>query len=310
MVFVVLRSVGFAMNSFTVKNLRFTFILPGNVTFDGTQSNTLQVAGLRASVNIKGAGAPTFPEAEFMIYGLTQSDMNKLTAVNSSFQPLAIARSTVIIEADSGQGFGTVFSGQIITSGPEYASVPYVPLKGSARVLGFESLNPATPTSYTGSTTIVSIVQAIADKLGYTVENNGVTGSLNKPYFPGTLVDQLRAVKQQAGISMYTDKNVIAICPAGQPRDVPGFTLSPSSGLVGWPGLDLSRGFVQVKSLYNPAYVFGGPLTVQDSGVPLANGQWVIGTYSHSLESFVIGQGKWFSELLLYPPSLGIPVLQ
>jgi hypothetical protein len=296
------------MTTFTVKNLQFTFTLSNNAMFEGTNSNKLVVNGLRASATIKGSGLPAFPEAELAIYGLKQADMNALTSL--AFQPLAMSRNSVLVEADSdGNGnFSSVFTGQIITSGPDYSAIPSVPLRVQARILGFESLMSAPPTSYTGSTSVASIVSTLASQLGYVLENNGVTSSLNNPYFSGTLIDQLRAVKQAAGIQMFTEGNVIAICPPGVPRAQQGFVLSPQSGLVGYPKLDFQRGYVRAKAVYNPAFRFGGPLTLQGSTVPLANGQWVIGTITHTLESQLPG-GQWFSDMLLYPPSVGIPPL-
>jgi hypothetical protein len=293
------------MTSFTKKDLRFTFILANNASFEGTNSNTLKVNGLRATANIKGSGLPAFPESDLTIFGLKQADMNALTA--TQFQPLTMNRNTVIVEADSGQGFSTVFSGQIITSGPDYDGIPQVPLKVQARVLGFDSLNPATPTSYTGATSVANIVGTIASKLGYVLENNGVNVNLSNPYFGGTLVDQLRAVAQQAGIDVYTEGNVIAICPKGAPRKQQSFTLSPTSGLVGYPKLDFQRGYVYAKALYNSAFRFGGPVTVQGSDVPLANGSWVIGTITHNLSS-LMPNGPWFSDMLLYPPNSLPPI--
>jgi hypothetical protein len=293
------------MTTFTKKYLRFTFILANNAVFAGTNSNTLKINGLRASAMIRGSGLPAFPEAELSIFGLKQDDMNALTA--TQFQPLAMLRNTVLVEADNGQGFSTVFSGQIITSGPDYDGIPNVPLRVQARVLGFDSLNPATPTSYTGAASVSNIVRAIASKLGYVVEDNGVNVNLSNPYFGGTLVDQLRAVASQAGIDVYTEGNVIAICPKGAPRQQQSFSLSPTSGLVGYPKLDYARGYVHVKALYNSAFRFGGPIKVQDSDVPMANGSWVIGTITHELDS-LMPNGRWFSNMLLYPPNSLPPI--
>lgn len=291
------------MTSFTVKDLRFTFTLANNAMFETSNNNVLTVNGLRARAAIKGAGFPAFPEAELAVFGLKQSDMNALTSL--AFQPDFTARNTVLVEANNGQGFTNVFSGQIITSGPDYDGIPSVPLKMLARVLGFDSLNPADPSQFTGGTVSVdSIVRSIAAQFsggGYVVENTDVTATLTNPYFSGTLTDQLRAVASQANIEVNIEGQVIAIRPKSMARNQTGFTLSPASGLVGYPKLDFQRGYVYIKSLFNPAFRFGGPITVQGSSVPLANGSWIIGTLSHELESQMPG-GKWFSNLLLYPP--------
>lgn len=287
--------------TFTDKQLRFTFVLSNNAKFAGTNSNKLVLTGLRASVQIRGSGLPAFPEAEITVYGMLQADMVALTAL--AFQTLTLQRNTVTVEANSGQGWSTAFAGQIITAGPDYAATPSVSLRITARVLGFESLNPATPASYTGDTSVATIVSNIAAKMGRVMENNGVAVNLSNPYFGGTLTDQLRAVADHSGIDVYTppDQNVVAICPKGTPRQQPTFVLSPTSGLVGYPVLDYNRGFVQTRAVYNAAFRFGGPIEVQNSQVLNANGKWVIGTLTHSLECNMPG-GAWFSELLLYPP--------
>jgi len=292
--------------TFTLKQLRFTFALANNATFAGGNSNVLTVVGLRASAFIKGSGLPAFPEAELTVYGMRQADMIALTAL--AFQPLGLQRNTVTVEANSGNGFSTVFMGQIITAGPDYSNAPSVSLKMLARVLGYESLSPASAASYPQQTSVATIVANLASKLGYAFENNGVTAQLNNPYFGGTLAQQLRAVVQHAGIDLYIEGNVIAICPKGVPRSKQPFILSPTSGLVGYPKLDYNRGFVNARAVFNSGFHFGGPVTVQDSAVVQANGSWVIGTITNMLESQMPG-GAWFSDLLLYPPN-SLPPIQ
>jgi hypothetical protein len=291
-----------APRTFTKKDLRFTFTLSNNAVFAGTNSNVLKVAGLRATASLKGSGFPSFPTADISVYGLSQSDMIGLTALQ--FLPLNLQRNSVQVETNSSSGWSTVFAGQIITAGPDYANVPEVPLNVSAQILFFDQLNPATPTSYPGTASVAEVVSTIAAKMGRVFENNGVETQLSSPYFSGTLTDQLRAVAQHSGITVYTppDENVVAICPRGVPRKkVETFVLTPASGLVGYPVLDYQRGIVRVRSIFNPAFRFGGPLTVQGSDVPSANGKWCIGTITHELSSLMPG-GPWFSDMLLYPP--------
>lgn len=292
--------------SFSIKKLRFTFTLANNAKFAGTNSNVLTVSGLRSQARIKASGLPAFPEAEVTIYGLLQQDMIALTAL--AFQPLAMLRNTVVVEANGGAGWSTVFSGQIITGGPDYNNLPHVPYKAQCRVLGFESLNPATPTSYTGPTDVGQIVGAIASKMGYAFSNAGVNQTLDSPYLDNTLPEQLRKVKEAAGIEVYIEGNIITIAPPGVARSVPSFTLSPppSGGLIGYPRLDYQRGFVNVKAVFNAAFRFGGPITVTGSDVITANGSWVVGTLSHALDALLPG-GVWESDMLLYPPNSGIP---
>lgn len=298
-----------APQTFSLKQLRFTFTLSNNAVFPGSGpklSNVLTISGLRASIRIKGSGLPAFPEAELQVYGMLQSDMNALTGLANI--PLNMERNTVVVEANSGQGWSTVFAGQIITSGPSYDDAPNVSLNILARVLGFESLAPALSVSYTGATNVAEIISNIAARMGRAFENNGVAVYLNNPYLAGTLTQQLRTIAKHAGIDVYVpaDQNVVAICPHGVPRNQLGETwlLSPASGLVGYPKLDYQRGFVNVRSVFNAAFRFGGKIAVRGSSIPAANGDnWVVGTLSHHLESLTPG-GAWFSDMLLYPAGL------
>jgi hypothetical protein len=264
---------------------------------------------------------------------MTQPDMNALTAL--SFVTQGYERNTMIVEAssDGGASYSVVFCGQIVTAQPDYTSAPDVFMRVTARTLFFESLAPATAASYTGATDVATIVQNLAAAMGYAFENNGVTAQLDSPYFANTYAEQLRTVAQHAGIDVYIDgqtapvtdfsttvgqpgNNVIAICPRGQPRNVPVWELSPQTGLVGYP-IRESQGYIRARTLFNPAYRFGGLVNLQNSG--LANsptggpaydvntGKWLISTVNHTLESLKFG-GSWFSDLLCYPPGSVAPV--
>lgn len=292
------------MTSFTAKQLRFTFVLSNNATFEGTSSNQLVVAGLRAVVEMKGAGLPAFPQASMRIYGLRQDDMNALTAL--AFRTFGLQKNSVLIEANSGDGWSTVFAGQIMTAMPDYTSMPDVSILVQAQTGGFELINPATPAAYVGATDVAVIVAAIAAKMGVAFENNGVTTRLDSPYFPGTLGEQLRAVVAQSGISCYQEAALIAIAPPGVPRATPVWVLSPDTGLIGYPAFD-SYGFVRIKALYNPAFRFGGRIRIEGSDVPRTNGEWIIGAITNNLES-VKPSGNWFTEMTVYPPGSLPPI--
>ncbi len=130
--------------------------------------------------------------------------------------------------------------------------------------------------------------------MGRVFENNGVDVVLQSPYLPGTLVQQLDAVRNAADIDIYTDADVIAITPHLQPRRTPEVRINPRSGLVGYPTIDTAG--VQLQTLFNPAYRFGGPVTIEDTDIPRANGRWFIYSLDHYLESERPG-GSWFSQL-------------
>lgn len=307
------------VKSYTTKQLRVTFVLENNAVFPGTNSNTLKLSGLRMSLRTKSAGFPAFPEAELLVYGMALADMQAL--VSLAFQPNRWTQNSVLVEANSGNGWSVAYAGQILGCFPDYSGAPEVPLRLNARMLWYQSIAPAKPVSYTGATDVATIVQNLATQMGFAFENNGVDAQLSSPYFPGTLSEQLRAVCQAANIALYMDaagaqggsqeaqaSPVIAIAPFGRPRDVPVWNISPKNGLVGYPMRD-SAGFINLRTLYNPGYRYGGLLNLTESGITNAAGfpaydinvgNWLISRVAHHLEA-VKPMGDWFSDLTCYP---------
>ena len=308
--------------SFVVRNIRATFTLSGsNAVFPGTTANQLQLSGLRMSAVIKGAGIPAFPEASLRVYGMMQQDMNALAVVQVLVGKPQYTRNIVEIEADSGDGFVAVFTGQIIQAGPDYSSLPDVCLYVQAVSLGLDQLAPAVPVSYPGVANVATIVSSIASAMGIAFENDGVTSTLTNAHYSGPYADQLRTVCKDAGIYYAIEPgtpNLLVISPAAVPRqNLTTFVLTPGSGLVGYPEV-LGNGYINVRSLFNPSYRMNGPLQIQgsdvviDSSLPTtlnsqADGNWIIGPLTHTIESQKPG-GAWFTELRLGPP--GSPVAQ
>ena len=203
-------------STYSVKNLRITFTLTNsNAVFPGTSANQLQVAGLRMSAVIKGSGIPAFPEASVRIYGMAQQDMNALAIVQVQGGTPEYTRNTVQIEADSGNGYTFIFSGQIYQAGPDYSNAPEVCLFVHAQAAGFDQLTPANPTAYPGTANVADIVEQIASKMSMAFENDGVTGTLTNAYYSGTLrINFDRYVKMRE----FSTRSKIKICSSYLPR--------------------------------------------------------------------------------------------
>lgn len=306
-----------ATSTFTVKALRATFTLTGsNAVFPGTTANVLQVTGLRMSAHVQAAGAAMSTQVTLRVYGMAQADMNALAVINILNGTSGFINNTVLIEAssDGGASWQAVFAGAIIQSGPDYNEPPDVYLSVQAQTGFFEAIAPALPTSFPGATSVAQMVSVVAAKMGVPFINNGVTQTLpGASYYSGSLLNQLQRICQAAGITYVQDgpQNTITITPWGTPRAsaVP-FVLSPTSGLVGYPKVR-GDGFVEVRSLYNPAFILLGPITIKGSDTVVgsntpttynskADGNWQISTMQHALESQKPG-GAWFTDMVLLP---------
>jgi hypothetical protein len=284
--------------SYSSKLLRATLILPAG-TFPGTASNTLTLVGYRMVASVQGAAG--FPNTlDLSIFGMRQADMNAVTILwaAAAATPTAMnARALVQLEASSdGQSWAQVFEGTFVQAQPDYRSVPNAALRVQAMTGNGMQIQVAPPTSYRGATSIAAIATYIAGQMGFTLENNGVTGNLSTPYFPGTYMDQFRALCQHANLDFYFDGNAtLAICPANQPRQgKPVPVLSPTTGLRGFP--TVQQFGLHVDALFVPALTLGGQIQVAGSIVPGANGTWKPFSATHDLESLV-PDGAWFSSL-------------
>ena len=310
--------------SFTAKQLRVTFTLTNsNAVFVGANGavlgNKLTLTGLRMIAVIRGAGFPSFPEATLKIYGMTQGDMNALAVQTVSAGKTGWLPNTVLIEANSGNGWAAAFAGNIRTAGPDYSAIPNVPLVITAMNQSYTLINPATPSSFPGSTSVFDIISVIAIKMGITAINNGVTISTSGPtYYPQASGEQLRAVCRAFNIDPVFDSDsnttTVTVSPRGQASFGASQILSPTTGLVGYPQPQ-ANGFLSVRSLYNPAFRVKTPITIEGSDVvidatltastqlnSIANGNWVVTAITNTLEAFVPG-GAWFSDMILYPPN-------
>lgn len=286
--------------TFTEKQLRFTFTLGTNARFQG-HNNTLVITGLRATADIVFPGPPSFPTANVRIWGMKQSDMTALTGL--TFQVLTYQRNSIQIEANSGQGWTTVFEGQIVIGRPDFDSAPDVFFEVEAQTLGYDLLNPATPTSFPQATSFSQVLKTIVLKMSKDFDDGSVGGSFSGPvYFAGTPAEQLRIAARKAGLVYYTDRiGVVEIGEPGVPRNVPRWILTPTSGLVGYPRLD-SVNLISVLAVFNPALRFGAPLRIQFSDQRGANGDWVIYDCRHALSS-LMPDGPWFTRMTAQPPA-------
>jgi hypothetical protein len=297
-------------SSYTQKLLRVTFTLTNGAVFEGGGGgNQLVLSGLRIVACVEGAGFPAWPDCDIAIYGMKQADMNTLSSLAVNLEQ--VNRNEVLLEANSGSGWGAVFSGDIVNAWVDYSGAPEVCLRLHGRVLYLASLTATPAVSYPGPTDVVQILTNLASKVGYALENNGVSVQLSNPYCAGTVGDQIRQICEAANITPYFNNNTLSICPKGQARDGVPFMLTPQSGLVGYPVAE-SRGYLQTRALYHPAYHQGGKVTIQGSQTVIdanqnpavynlrADGQWYIGTIRHTLESVKFG-GAWFTDMLLQP---------
>ena len=288
-------------NSFTQKALRASLILPQG-TFPGTGSNTLVLTGFRMSAHLTQAGNWT-NLCDMQIWGMKQADMNAVTVLFGQGGMITAinARALLVLESNDGSGWLQVFEGQFQQAQADYRAMPDVCLTLQATTGAGQQYLTASPTSFNGATDVASTASQLASQMGFTFENNGVTGTLNSPYLAGTAMDQFRQLHEAAGFDYYFDaKSKLIICPANQGRQNQqgSVILNKSSGLIGYP--TIGQYGIEVDCLFQPAIELGASITLQNSQVPGCDGTWFPYSMVHELETQKPG-GKWQSHLMCSP---------
>lgn len=282
------------MTSFTIKQLRVTFILAGtNQVFPGTGNNTLTLVGLRTSASVE-AVARLATQMDLKVYGMKAADMNALTVAWAN--PPVVLDHLVILEANDGSGWTQVFSGTIKEAQPIYRAQPNVYFQVLAMTGYFQKINPVPPTSYPEVVDIGVAAPDIIAKMGggFTYVDGGATGVLTNPYFWGTAWDQLKQACAAAKADFYIQGSQILVVPQGQPRaNAPAVVLNRASGLIGSP--EYSGAGLEVMAIFNPAFSCGSPLQLE-TNVPAATGRWYPFKMRHRLDA-VLPRGQWMTSL-------------
>jgi hypothetical protein len=170
--------------SFVQRLLSFTFQL-GEGQFGNSGFDTVTIDGLRASARIIKAGGPSMGTAEADLFGMTKSQMNKLSTLGmvATLQ----RRNVITINAgDAEAGMSTVFRGTITGAWADFTGAPDVVFHVDEHIGGIEAMVPIAPTSFKGGADVATIMAGLATQMGLNFENNGVSVQLSNPYLSGT----------------------------------------------------------------------------------------------------------------------------
>jgi hypothetical protein len=310
---------------FTQRLINVTFIL-GNGTFQNSNltstpnsgpSNSITLSGLRVSTRITNVGGYVRGGLEMEIYGMPLSIMNQLSTLGLAIQLLA--RNQVIVTAGTAAtGMGIVFIGDILNAWLDGAPAPDVPFRVVAQVLAAASVIPASVLSYTGSADVATILSGLAIAANLRFENNGVQVSLNNPYLPGNVQQQIQKVVSDAGIqSNNGEGGVLSIWPKNGSRNGLIPLITAGQNMIGYP-IYTSTG-IMLRALFSPnlglgpvgspdnstgntnggAPQMGGLIKVENSILPQANRTWKVYGLDYQLDS-LFPNGQWATTIRAY----------
>lgn len=271
---------------------------------NGQVGNTLTLEGLRVWAQIDQQGPRAGAKAQITIFGMTFSQM--MAANTFSAWPNVQNDAQVLLYAGDASGKSLVFSGTIIDAIADFNAQPDTAFHITAVCSMGAQMTPLPPTSVEGSVNAAALLQALASQCNppLSFENNSnVNVQLSNPHFDGSAMDQIRAIVSAAQINYSLINGTLAIWPKGQSRQVgegrgQGITLTPQTGLVGYP--TFGRGRIGVKVEFNPAIQYGMNITIAGSQITPANGTYSLNVIKYSLQSMT-PNGEWFMDLAMWP---------
>jgi hypothetical protein len=281
--------------AFVQRALGFTIQL-GLGDFGNGGFKTVQVPnGLWATAIINKVGSPARNTANIEIAGLTGSLINQLSRVG--LQPAAVRNNTIsVLAGEAGGSMPVAFAGTIMEAWPDYREEANPTFRILADSAALPAVKPAAATSFSGSVSVTAVMGQLASAMGYTLEPNGVSAQLNKVYYSGTLRDQVLAAADEAGIYAYfeDDTKTLVLCPLGGSRNTAVPTISPQTGMVGYPSF-IGPGKIALSTEYNQGLRFLGNIKVEKSIIAGANGKWTVIDLKHDLSTHP--GGPWFSDI-------------
>lgn len=296
--------------SFTQKLINIAITLAPNPgtnqpnTFQESGTNNVTLSGHRTSVKIVNSGAAAGSKAQVLIYGLTLSLMNQLSTLGMVVK--LVPRNQIVVTAGDASGMSTVFQGVILQAYGDFNQAPNVPFHFECNSTTALAVIPAKATSYQGGAAVSDIMSSLAQQMGLSFENNGVTTQMTSPYYAGSAMSQVRRLARDAGISAEVIDSTLCIWPFPGNRSGAVPVVSPADGsMKGYPGFT-QQGIV-FDALYNPQIRFGGQVQVQGSILTAANGTWNVFKLDHDLESMV-PRGNWKSTVYGYNPKFPQPI--
>lgn len=291
--------------AYAVRKIRLTMTLgktAGNNTIVvGTGAGSTISAepdSLRIQANISKVVAPSTAYAIIRIYGLTLDHINQFTAAGTQWGNSL--QNFVMLEAgDNLTGMTVVFNGVIEEAYPDFSNQPDVAFVVVAHAGVGLKLTPVTPTSIPGSADAATVFQQIAQKGGVQLEDSGVKGKLDNPYFPGTAWNQaILAGKALNAVVYYDDLlDVVAVWPMKGRRTSTGdrFIVSADTGMIGYPSFQQNRAIF--RCLFDPQVKQGETVTARTQFTAANADSWFVYQLDYVLSSET-PDGPW--EMVLH----------
>lgn len=281
--------------TFRQRALKMRLTMREGALSDGV-SSSVELTGHRAEAVITNPGGGlSVGLLALRVFGMKLSDMNSFST--DGLNALAVRGDSITVSAgDVGGRIQQVFDGTITSAYIDFGAQPEVSFNVQAQAGFLYKVRPAPPNSYEGTVDAALVIESLAKSIGFAFENNqGVSRMLSNQYLSGSVIEQIHAVANAAGIAHSIENGVVAIWPADGTRSDQVVQLAPGRGLVGYPSFTPTG--IAVRAEFNPDVVLGSWVEV-DTSLAKAKGKWRTQAVTHELSTLMPG-GPWFSTCQL-----------
>ncbi|EPY2885290.1 hypothetical protein ACXC90_002382 [Salmonella enterica subsp. enterica serovar Ouakam] len=275
------------MNLYVKRSLKFEFVNETS-SFDDAGNNTISIENARATVSCQSSGNLFGTQVSVSIFGLGLDMLAALSAKAMGFFGTDTERISMKIFVEN----TAIFVGYMTSSIANMNSVPNTALMITATANADLQNKTASPFSFSGSTPVTSVINAICKAGGYSPNMVGLEGKvISNPHYEGSVFDQLRALCDDLSISMSITPPTISFWPQNATKDDVKPLISPEYGLIGYPVF--SNGGVMFQTQFSTLLTTGRDIELQTT-VPHASGMYKLTSVTHELSSWVDG-GPWHS---------------
>ena len=256
--------------------------------FDKNGTTGISIANAKALANVDFNGVIGGSQADVTIYGLSSDLMATLSARGIG----AATNLNVNIGLDIYANDTLIFSGMIYSCYANMNSMPEPGLVINAYAgldIQYKSTKPYT---YDGTTSALSVIQAIASPFGYSVVSNGIDGyQATNTHLEGSPLQQIRELCMHFGFLMkVVGKEVHVYGDSGSGSGVVA-QVGPNNGLIGYPVF--TQGGIMYQAKFSP-YLAAYEKVKLTTSLPNASGTYMNNVVMHRLSSRM-PDGPWMS---------------
>ena len=286
----------------------------GEGQFGETGSNTVTLEDLRCVATMNKIAPPGFGQAEFRIYGMTQTVMNKASNLGVPNRMVRLGNIVTVQAGQKGQPLPVIWKGFILDAWQNLEGTPDTFFQIISVQGALEAITPGAPLSYSGPFDVASAMAGLATIMARKFINYGVTAQLSGGYFPGTAMQQAIAIARAANIELDpggAPGAELVIWPKNKTRIGVVPLISVDTGLVGYPRYQ--SGGMGFRCLFNPNIIVGGVIQMQSTLFPNStssdssaeailraggpNGFWYVVSPSTINLSSQVPNGPWFNDV-------------